>query len=84
MYDLIVFSSHRALPALTWHRKDWSILHPYVHLTDSELENLRTCTGEDVWIIRSTLQQTDSDLGVIIKHQREENGLREGLPGPVQ
>lgn len=62
MYDFIVFFPPRALPALTWHRKDWSILHPYVHLTDSELENLRTCTGEDIWFIRSTLKQTDSDL----------------------
>ncbi|XP_010896395.1 DENN domain-containing protein 10 [Esox lucius] len=35
----------RALPALTWHRKDWSILHPYVRLTDSELVNLKKCTG---------------------------------------
>lgn len=31
----------RAIPALAWHRQNWSVLHPFVELETSEIEELK-------------------------------------------
>ncbi len=38
------FSACRVLPALVWHRQNWSVLFPYVDLTDVELRDLKSST----------------------------------------
>ncbi|KAJ3610941.1 hypothetical protein NHX12_023031 [Muraenolepis orangiensis] len=41
----IVVHHPRIEVLLEFTRKDWSILHPYVHLTDIELDDLKKCPG---------------------------------------
>ncbi|KAG7279812.1 hypothetical protein CRUP_013722 [Coryphaenoides rupestris] len=41
----IVVHHPRIEALLEFTRKDWSVLHPYVHLTDVELDDLKKCPG---------------------------------------
>ncbi|XP_005284216.2 DENN domain-containing protein 10 isoform X4 [Chrysemys picta bellii] len=56
----------RTLPALVWHRQDWSILHSYVHLNDDELEALKTCTEA------MTMGKLHKEIGQLIVQSAED------------
>lgn len=38
--DLLEFT--RSIPAFAWHRQNWSVVHPYVQLNDTDINNLQT------------------------------------------
>ncbi|XP_068955170.1 DENN domain-containing protein 10 isoform X2 [Petaurus breviceps papuanus] len=56
----------RTLPALVWHRQDWSILHSYVHLNTDELEALKICTEA------MTMGKLHKDIGQLIVQSAED------------
>ena len=39
--DTVVNDIYRAIPAFAWHRQNWNILHPFVELDNSEIEQLK-------------------------------------------
>ncbi|KAJ7397374.1 Protein FAM45A [Pitangus sulphuratus] len=56
----------RTLPALVWHRQDWSILHSYVHLNEEEVEALKACTEA------MTMGKLHKEIGQLIVQSAED------------
>ncbi|XP_078290999.1 DENN domain-containing protein 10 isoform X3 [Panthera onca] len=56
----------RTLPALVWHRQDWTILHSYVHLSAEELEALRMCPEA------MTMGKLHKEIGQLIVQSAED------------
>ncbi|XP_028005385.1 DENN domain-containing protein 10 isoform X2 [Eptesicus fuscus] len=56
----------RTLPALVWHRQDWTILHSYVHLDADELEALQLCTEA------MTMGKLHKEIGHLIVQSAED------------
>ncbi|XP_023494308.1 DENN domain-containing protein 10 isoform X2 [Equus caballus] len=56
----------RTLPALVWHRQDWTILHSYVHLNADELEALQLCPEA------MTMGKLHKEIGQLIVQSAED------------
>ncbi|XP_027262650.1 DENN domain-containing protein 10 isoform X3 [Cricetulus griseus] len=56
----------RTLPALVWHRQDWTILHSYMHLHAEELEGLQMCTET------MTMGKLHKEIGQLIVQSAED------------
>ncbi|XP_044896681.1 DENN domain-containing protein 10 isoform X5 [Felis catus] len=62
----------RTLPALVWHRQDWTILHSYVHLSAEELEALRMCPEA------MTMGKLHKEIGQLIVQSAEDPEKSDG------
>ncbi|XP_002738397.1 DENN domain-containing protein 10-like [Saccoglossus kowalevskii] len=58
--ELLQFT--RALPTLVWHRQNWNILYPYVHLDEEELTDVKSTTNTYIIGSLDSTLETRNDL----------------------